>query len=44
MENQLNSEPLKQKINLDFNDLDFASSDPVDIELTLRYDYAILQF
>lgn len=27
-----------------FNDLDFASSDPVDIELTLRYDYAILQF
>ena len=27
-----------------FNDLDFASSDPVDISLTLRYDYAILQF
>ena len=27
-----------------FNDLDFASSDPVDIELTLRYDYAILEF
>ena len=27
-----------------FNDLDFASSDPIDIELTLRYDYAILQF
>ena len=27
-----------------FNDLDFSSSDPVDISLTLRYDYAILQF
>jgi len=28
-----------------FNDLDFANgSDPVDIELQLRYDYAILQF
>ena len=27
-----------------FNDLDFASSDPVDIELALRYDYAILEF
>jgi len=27
-----------------FNDLDFASNDPVDITLTLRYDYAILQF
>ena len=27
-----------------FNDLDFASSDPIDIELTLRYDYAILEF
>ena len=27
-----------------FNDLDFASSDPVDIALTLRYDYAILEF
>ena len=27
-----------------FNDLDFASNDPVDIELSLRYDYAILQF
>ena len=27
-----------------FNDLDFASSDPVDIEVTLRYDYAILEF
>jgi hypothetical protein len=27
-----------------FGDLDFASSDPVEISLTLRYDYAILQF
>ena len=27
-----------------FGDLDFASSDPVDITLTLRYDYAVLQF
>jgi hypothetical protein len=27
-----------------FNDLDFASSDPLDITLTLRYDYAILEF
>ena len=27
-----------------FNDMDFASSDPVDISLTLRYDYAILEF
>lgn len=27
-----------------FGDLDFSSSDPVDITLTLRYDYAILQF
>jgi|TARA_Y100000590_G_scaffold174984_1_gene199986 hypothetical protein len=27
-----------------FNDLDFASSDPVDISLTLRYDHAVLQF
>jgi len=27
-----------------FNDLDFASSDPVDIEVTIRYDYAILEF
>ena len=27
-----------------FNDLDFASSDPVDIECTIRYDYAILEF
>ena len=27
-----------------FGDLDFAASDPVDISLTLRYDYAILQF
>jgi len=27
-----------------FNDMDFASSDPVEISLTLRYDYAILEF
>jgi len=28
-----------------FNDLDYANgTDPADIELTLRYDYAILQF
>jgi len=27
-----------------FGDMDFASSDPVDITVTLRYDYAILQF
>ena len=27
-----------------FNDSDFASSDPIDIEVTLRYDYAILEF
>ena len=27
-----------------FGDLDFASSDPVETTLTLRYDYAILQF
>lgn len=27
-----------------FGDLDFASSDPADISVTLRYDYAVLQF
>ena len=27
-----------------FNELDFASNEPVDISLTLQYDYAILQF
>ena len=27
-----------------FGTLDWATNDPVDIELTLRYDYAILQF
>ena len=27
-----------------FGDLDFSSSEPVEITLTLRYDYAILQF
>ena len=27
-----------------FGDLDFAASEPVEITLTLRYDYAILEF
>ena len=27
-----------------FGDMDFATSDPVDIQLTLKYDYAILKF
>ena len=27
-----------------FNDLDFASSDPAEVTCTLRYDYAILEF
>ena len=27
-----------------FGDLDFATSDPVEISVTLRYDYAILQY
>ena len=27
-----------------FGDLDFSSSEPVEITLTLRYDYAILEF
>ena len=27
-----------------FGDMDFGASDPVEITLTLRYDYAILQF
>jgi hypothetical protein len=27
-----------------FGDLDFGSSDPVEITVTLRYDYAILEF
>jgi hypothetical protein len=27
-----------------FGDMDFASSDPTEITLTLRYDYAILKF
>ena len=27
-----------------FGDFDFAASDPTEITLTLRYDYAILQF
>jgi len=28
----------------DFGELDYASSDPAEITLSLRYDYAILQF
>ena len=32
-------------VNANFNDLDWANTtDPADITLTLRYDYAILQF
>jgi len=31
-------------VSANFNDLDFASSDPADISVTLRYDYAILEF
>ena len=27
-----------------FNDMDFSVSDPVEIECTLRYDYAVLEF
>ena len=27
-----------------FGDLDFATSDPAEITLTLKYDYAVLQF
>ena len=27
-----------------FGDMDWATEDPVQIELTLKYDYAILQF
>ena len=27
-----------------FGDLDFTTSDPVEITLQLRYDYAILEF
>jgi len=27
-----------------FGDFDFATSDPAEIQLTLRYDYAILEF
>ena len=30
--------------NANFGDLDYASSDPAEITLTLKYDYAILQF
>ena len=31
-------------VTANFGDLDFSSNDPADITLTLRYDYAILQF
>lgn len=31
-------------VSANFNDLAFDSNDPVDIELTLAYDYAILEF
>jgi len=27
-----------------FNDMDFSTNDPVEVTLTLRYDYAILEF
>ena len=30
--------------NANFNDLDWTSNDPAEVTLTLRYDYAILQF
>ena len=30
--------------DVSFGELDFASSDPVEITATLRYDYAVLQF
>ena len=31
-------------LSADFGGLDFGSNEPVDIALSLRYDYAILQF
>ena len=31
-------------LDAQFGDMDFAVSEPVEITLTLRYDYAILQF
>ena len=31
-------------VTANFNDLDFSVNDPVEVTLTLRYDYAILQF
>ena len=31
-------------LDAQFGDMDFATSEPVEITLTLRYDYAILQF
>jgi hypothetical protein len=30
--------------NANFGDLDFSSSDPAEITLSLKYDYAVLQF
>ena len=30
--------------NANFGDMDYSSSDPAEITLTLQYDYAILQF
>ena len=30
--------------SVNFNDLDFSSNDPADIEVTLAYDYAILEY
>ena len=30
--------------NANFGDMDYATSDPAEITLTLKYDYAILQF
>ena len=27
-----------------FGDMDWATEDPIQIELTLKYDYAVLQF
>ena len=34
----------ENKKSANFGDLDYASTDPAEIELTLKYDYAILQF
>ena len=29
---------------INFGELDYASSEPIEITLTLKYDYVILQF